>query len=75
MEGEPSRERVERWEKRGFFHYEKHYNPPQLEGRIKLLREKYFQGLCHICAKFPLYKVTYKLPGVRLVEYYCQEHI
>lgn len=77
LEGKPSKEKIEKWEKSGraYYNYEKRYNPGQLETRIKKIKDRYFGGLCHICDKFPLYKVSYKMPGIKLVEYYCQEHI
>jgi hypothetical protein len=46
-----------------------------MDTRINYIRNKFFNGgLCVICRKFRIYKVTYPMEGIRLIEYYCQEH-
>ncbi len=47
---------------------------PPTAKMMRTLRTKYFGGLCHICQGLPLYKVTYKMDGAMLVEFYCNEH-
>jgi len=73
--GRPPEKVIKRWQREGvsISNATKYYNPPSLEGRLNFIRQKYFKGLCYICRRFPLYKVTYKMSGVRLLEYYCQE--
>jgi len=75
MSGRPPKKLVQRWLKEGvsMHNAEKYYNPPSLEGRLKFIRQKYFNGLCHICQKFPLYKVSYKMGTAALIEYYCEQ--
>ena len=38
------------------------------------LKKEYYRGLCHHCGVFPDYKVIYKMDGITLLEYYCEEH-
>lgn len=75
--GEPPTKLVERWNKQGvsISNATKYYHPPGLRGRLELVRKIYFKGLCHVCHKFPLYTAKYRMSGITLIEYYCQEHL
>jgi len=43
---------------------------------FRLIRAKYFNnGLCHNCGKFPSYKLSYRLEGITLLEFYCDAHL
>lgn len=48
---------------------------PPTAKMMRTLRTKYFGGLCHICQDIPIYRVTFKIDGAVLVEYYCQKHL
>lgn len=77
MDGKPPKQLIERWDRQGTrTAHERHYQPMGTEKeRLRKISDKYFKGgKCLICHKFPLYKVIYKLEGITLVEYYCEEH-
>jgi hypothetical protein len=45
------------------------------DGRMKIVRLKYFKGgLCQ-CGKLPDFRVEFHLTGATLVENYCSEHL
>ena len=73
LDGKPSAKLLKSWVERGvnINNGLKYYHPRSLSNRIDLIKKKYFKGLCHVCQKFPLYKVRYKMVGISLVEYYC----
>jgi hypothetical protein len=76
IDGKPSKQLIETWDRQGKrSKYERHYQPMGTEkDRLKKIRAKYFKGAgkCTVCQKFPLYKVIYKMEGISLVEYYCE---
>ena len=55
--------------------HNKYYRPPQLKERKRQLSQKYKVSKCCRCHEFPSVKLTYKLDGINLVEYYCQDHL
>jgi hypothetical protein len=75
MDGKPSKQLIETWDKHGTrSKYEKHYQPTGIEkDRLRKIRKDYFKGAgkCMVCHKLPLYKVLYKMEGISVVEYYC----
>jgi hypothetical protein len=76
LNGRPSKESIERMEKRGFDieNWLKRYRSPHAEYRRKRVRQEYYKGICCLCDRFPDYRVKYKLPDITLVELYCEEH-
>jgi hypothetical protein len=77
LAGRPTKEMIERQTKTGIsvVNWQKYYNPPSLEHRIKKIRNKYFRGvICSMCSKLPEYRAIWKLEGINLVEHYCSEH-
>jgi hypothetical protein len=75
LQGKLKKETVEKLEAKGINaeKWIKHRNPSTRAYRIGIIKEKYFKGLCSICRDFPLYKLTYQLDGISLIEFYCSE--
>jgi hypothetical protein len=75
--GKPTQKLVNYWTKKGLnVQYKtKWYTCPVLKDRLRTIQIKYQIGMCHICQSMPLYKLIWKLDGINLVEYYCQEHL
>ena len=77
LEGNPSPRVVRYWQRSGhnMERHNKRYMPPQLKERRRVLSHKYQISMCCRCHEFPSVKLIYKLDGVNLVEYYCQDHL
>ena len=77
LEGNPSPRILRYWQRTGknVEQHNKHYRPPQLKERKRVLSHKYQISMCCRCHEFPSVKLIYKLDGVNLVEYYCQDHL
>ena len=77
LERKPSTQVVSYWQRTGkdIKKHNKYYMPPQLKERKRQLSQKYKVSKCCRCHEFPSVKLTYKLDGINLVEYYCQDHL
>jgi hypothetical protein len=73
IQGIPYPSIIKHWEKMGYDikHKTKWYSPPPPKERLRRLSQKYRVGLCHRCHSFPSIRLTWKLDGISLVEYWC----
>lgn len=55
--------------------YTKGRTPASPQHKMYILKRKYYGNFCHLCSKFPDYKVTYNYDGATLVERYCEQHL
>jgi hypothetical protein len=76
IEGKPTPNVIKYWTNKGLNveHKTKWYTSPTLHNRMRAIQQKYKIGVCHICQKLPSYKITYKLPDITLIEYFCDKH-
>jgi hypothetical protein len=77
LSGKPSPATIQRWKNAGMNieHKLKWYiSIPQKE-RMLRIRQKFKIGSCRICRNFPLWKVSYHMDGINLVEWYCEKHM
>jgi hypothetical protein len=75
--GKPSKKLIAYWTNRGrnIENHTKYFTAPQKKERLRALYTHFGIGLCMICREFPLYKLSWNLDGITLVQYYCKEHI
>jgi len=76
LEGKPTKKTIENQKNRGvnIERWLKYRKPFSMSNRIQIIKQKYYGSLCHICSSFPNYKITYKLPDITLIEFYCDRH-
>jgi hypothetical protein len=73
INGKPNPDIIQRWKDAGYNveHRIKWYIPVRPKERMLKIRQKYRIGKCHNCQQFPSVKLTWKLEGANLVEYWC----
>jgi len=62
LEGKPTKKTIENQKNRGvnIERWLKYRKPFSMSNRIQIIKQKYYGSLCHICSRFPNYKVTYE---------------
>jgi hypothetical protein len=77
LNGTPRKQHIAEWQAKGYdIQYRtKGYRPGHPKNRLKLIREMYKVSTCCLCSEISSVKLSYKLPDITLVEYYCDQHL
>jgi len=74
LSGQATRRQIKLWKEKGLA-AKKNYNVGSERGRKKIVKERYYHGLCSTCHELPDYKLTFDIDGAGLVEHWCQKHL
>jgi hypothetical protein len=73
LEGKPRPKTIRYWTDKGMNIADKtkSYRPLQPRDRMKIIHQEYRISGCNRCDSFPSWKLTWKLDGADLLEWYC----